>query len=94
MRSTSAYTEEGDLAMGHLQADIDHAAGGVGPGQAARGGPHGLEFCRLHHYLGQLSGERGRVSLGLWQKDGSALLRQLFGIAGVVIVDRVGHRHQ
>ena len=30
--------------MGHLQTDIDHAAGGVGPGQTARGGPMALSF--------------------------------------------------
>ena len=48
----------------------------------------------MHQYLGQLSGKRVRVSRMLRQKDGGALLGQIIGIAGLVIVDRVRQRQQ
>ncbi|MCY1426460.1 hypothetical protein D9M71_422810 [compost metagenome] len=48
----------------------------------------------MHQDLGQLRGQTGRVSRMLRQKHGSAGLGQIFGIAGLVIVDRMGQRHQ
>src|SRR6218665_2439199 len=86
MRRTSAFTAAGDLATGHLQADIHHTAGRVWLGQAACGTAHGHESFWVHQYLGQLRGKRVRVSRVLWQEDGGTFLGQIVGIAALVVV--------
>src|SRR5690606_29496470 len=94
MRRTSALAAAGDLAMGHLQADIHHLAGGIRLGQLPGGTAHGLELLRLHQHLVELCGQPGRIGVCLWQQGGGALACQEFGVAALVIVDGVRQRNQ
>ncbi|KAI3478034.1 hypothetical protein L1887_60086 [Cichorium endivia] len=80
--------------MGHLQADIDHGAGSGGFGQATRSGRHGVEFFRLHQHLVQAFSELRCASCRLWHQEGGAFTCQIMGVVGLVVVDRMGQRHQ
>src|SRR5690606_25604696 len=94
MRRTSALAAAGDLAMGHLQADIHHLAGGIRLGQLPGGTAHGLELLRLHQHLVELCGQTGRIGVCLWQQGGGALACQEFGSAALVLDAGVCHLKQ
>ncbi|KTF39074.1 hypothetical protein OZ12_14095, partial [Xanthomonas translucens pv. translucens] len=79
---------------GFFQNDVRNPLSCIRLGQAAGGLGHGQAPCGVAEQVAQHTLQVGRQGIVLLQQHRGAAFDQVVGVAGLVVVDRGGERHQ